>query len=61
MAKAIQDNMLSISAIEQMKADPDIDITDVEIQVINPTETMIRAKTERRGTRYFHIKLREMM
>lgn len=59
IAESVQANLLPISVIEHLKRE--FGVTDVEISVIKPSETMIRVKTEREGIRYFRVKLSEMM
>jgi hypothetical protein len=59
IAASYRDNGLPISVIEEIKREGDVD--SIEIHEISPTELQIRVKTNRHGTRYFSLKLREMM
>lgn len=58
LAESVQANLLPLAVIEKAKLE--LDVTDVEIQNLSPTETIIRVRTKT-GIRYFHNKLREMM
>jgi hypothetical protein len=60
IAEAIQKGGIAPLASYQPLLDMD-DVVEVEVQVINPTETLVRVKTQSHGVRYFHNKLREMM
>lgn len=58
IAEAIQDGILPAAIIQRIETNLQVSI---EVQKVTPTETLIRVKTDRSGTRYFHVKVREMM
>ena len=61
MAKAVQETIISISAIQQIQRNPELHVEEIKMHVISPTETMLRVKTSKHGVRYFNIKFKEMM
>lgn len=61
IAKAVQDGIVSASAVQPIKDDPALEVTDIEVQFISQTENLIRIKTQSQGIRYFRVKISEML
>ena len=60
--KAIADSVTRSGFLAvEMKTIPELEVVDVEVHEISPTEWQYRVKTQRNGTRYFRLKLSEMM
>lgn len=60
IAQLVQRHIVTDASRPPLANQPE-DVDTVEAQVISPTETLIRVKTHSHGTRYFHVKIREMM
>jgi len=59
IAESIHTGLLPTSLVRYLQ--DECEVVDVEVHDISPTEWQYRVKTKRNGTRYFALKLREMM
>ena len=61
IAGTIQVRITSKSFIDVIESDPELGVTSIETHIISPTEWQFRVKTRNQGTRYFKLKLSEML
>ena len=61
IAESVQLNALPFPVIRAITSSEENDAIDIEVHVISPTEWQYRVKTQDHGTRYFKLKLSEML
>lgn len=58
---AIMESVLAGVPIPSAERKRELDVIEVEVSETTPTERLIRVKTNNLGTRYFKVKLSEMI
>lgn len=59
VAQAVQHHLVVGASKPPLPPKPD-NVEEVEAQILSPTETLMRVKTDNQGVRYFRVKVSEM-